>query len=66
VPPYEHGNTELSSIPSKPGEPGEEVAYLKLEKPRFLFLEGSEAPPRRLSPPPLRSLTPLRCARLLY
>jgi hypothetical protein len=36
-------NTRSSSSPSKPGTPGENAAYLKLEKPRFLFLEGSGA-----------------------
>jgi hypothetical protein len=45
VPPYQHENTELSSNPFKPGAPGENVAYLKLEKARFLFLEGSGGAP---------------------
>jgi hypothetical protein len=41
VPPCERRNIKLSSSPSKSGAPGENVPYLKLEKPRFLFLEGS-------------------------
>jgi hypothetical protein len=36
-----NGNTRLSSSPSKSGTPGENATYLKLEKPRFHFLEGS-------------------------
>jgi hypothetical protein len=36
-------NARSSSSPTKPGVPGENVAYLKLEKPRFLFLDGSGA-----------------------
>jgi hypothetical protein len=36
-------NTRSISGPSKSGAPGENVTYLKLEKPRFLFLEGSGA-----------------------
>jgi hypothetical protein len=41
VPPCEYINKKLSSSPSKPGAPEENAAYLKVEKPRFLFLEGS-------------------------
>jgi hypothetical protein len=41
VPPCERRNIKLSSSPSKPGAPGESATYLKLEKSRFLFLEGS-------------------------
>jgi hypothetical protein len=41
VSPYERRNIKLSSGPSKSGAPGESDAYLKLEKPRFLFIEGS-------------------------
>jgi hypothetical protein len=36
---------KLSSSPSKSGAPKENAAYLKLEKPRFLFLEGSGGAP---------------------
>jgi hypothetical protein len=32
---------KLSSSPPKPGAPEENATYLKVEKPRFLFLEGS-------------------------
>jgi hypothetical protein len=38
-----NGNTRLSSSPSKSRAPRENATYLKLEKPRFLFLEGSGA-----------------------
>jgi hypothetical protein len=41
MPPCEQRNTRLSFNPSKSGAPGESATYLKLEKPRFLFLEGS-------------------------
>jgi hypothetical protein len=41
MPPCERRNTRLSSNPSKSGAPGERATHLKLEKPRFLFLEGS-------------------------
>jgi hypothetical protein len=41
MPPYERRNTRLNSNPSKTGARGERTAYLKLEKPCFLFLEGS-------------------------
>jgi hypothetical protein len=41
VPPCERRNIKLSSSPSKSGAPGESATYLKLEKPCFLFLEGS-------------------------
>jgi hypothetical protein len=41
MPPCERGNTKLRSSPSKSGAPEENATYLKLEKPRFLFLEGS-------------------------
>jgi hypothetical protein len=41
VPPCERRNTRLSSSPSKTGALGEITSYLKLENPRFLFLEGS-------------------------
>jgi hypothetical protein len=58
-------HTKLSSSPSKSGAPGENAAYLKLEKPRFLFLEGSGGTPRRLSPPPPRSPTPPWCSPAL-
>jgi hypothetical protein len=36
-------NARSSSSPLKSGVPGENATYLKLEKPRFLFREGSEA-----------------------
>jgi hypothetical protein len=36
-----NGNTRSSSSPSKSGTPGENATYVKLEKPCFLFLEGS-------------------------
>jgi hypothetical protein len=60
MPPSERRNAQLSPSPSKSGVPAENTTYLKLEKPCVLFLEGSGAPPRRLSLPPLRSLTPRR------
>jgi hypothetical protein len=41
VSPCERKNIKLSSSPSKLGALGESATYLKLEKPRFLFLEGS-------------------------
>jgi hypothetical protein len=41
APPCERRNTRLSSSPSKSGAPGDRATHLKLEKPRFLFLEGS-------------------------
>jgi hypothetical protein len=41
MPPCERGNTKLRSSPSKSGAPEENATYLKLEKPRFLFLDGS-------------------------
>jgi hypothetical protein len=34
-------NTKLSTKPSKPGARRENATYLRFEKPRFLFLEGS-------------------------
>jgi hypothetical protein len=70
MPPSERRNAQLSPSPSKSGVPAENTTYLKLEKPCVLFLEGSGAPPRRLSLPPPCSLTPrrrspapLRCAQ---
>jgi hypothetical protein len=45
VPPYKHRNTEWSSSPSKPGALGENATHRKLEKPHFLFLEGSGGAP---------------------
>jgi hypothetical protein len=43
TPPCEQRNARLSSSSSNIGAPGERTAYLKVEKPRFLFLEGSGA-----------------------
>jgi hypothetical protein len=40
APPCECINTKLSSSFSKSGAPRENATYLKLEKPRFLFLES--------------------------
>jgi hypothetical protein len=45
VPPRERRNAQLSSSPLKSGVPAENTTYLKLEKPRFLFLEGSGGTP---------------------
>jgi hypothetical protein len=39
--PCKRKNTKLITNPSKPGARGENATYLRLEKPRFLFLEGS-------------------------
>jgi hypothetical protein len=41
VPPCERRNKKLSSSPLKSRASGENATYLKLEKPRFRFLEGS-------------------------
>jgi hypothetical protein len=39
--PCKRKNTKLITNPSKPGARGENATYLRLQKPRFLFLEGS-------------------------
>jgi hypothetical protein len=41
APHYERKNREIKLLPLENGAYGGEMAYLKVEKPRFLFLEGS-------------------------
>jgi hypothetical protein len=40
APPCERKNREIKLLPLENGASGEEMAYLKVEKPRFLFLKG--------------------------
>jgi hypothetical protein len=60
VPPYEHRNAQLSSSPSKSGAPGEILLTSNWRSPTSSSSRVREAPPRRLSPRPLRSLMPPR------
>jgi hypothetical protein len=41
TPPYEHKNRKIKLLPLENGASGAAIAYLKVEKPRILFLEGS-------------------------
>jgi hypothetical protein len=41
VPPSERKNKKIKLLPPETGASRGVIAYLKVEKPRFLFLEGS-------------------------
>jgi hypothetical protein len=41
APPCERKNEKIKLLPLETGASGGAIAYLKVEKPRFLFLEGS-------------------------